>query len=66
MGLVHADFTLKNATDVEMARRGIIKEEEVRQTTVRALVDICVVNPITISISNKTALYRHVCRQLPA
>ena len=39
MGLVYAEITLKNATDVAMARRGIIKEQEIRQTTVQAMVD---------------------------
>ena len=39
MGLVYAEITLKNAGDVSNARRGIIKEQEIRQTTVQAMVD---------------------------
>jgi clan AA aspartic protease len=39
MGLVYAEITLKNATDVESVIRGYIKEPEVRETTVTALVD---------------------------
>ena len=39
MGSVYAEITLKNAVDVGNLKRGIIKEEEIRQTTVQALVD---------------------------
>jgi clan AA aspartic protease len=39
MGLVHAEITLKNAIDVGACKRGFIKEPEIRQTTVRAVVD---------------------------
>ena len=39
MGLVYADIILRNATDVVNVRRGIIKESEIRQTTVQAVVD---------------------------
>ena len=39
MALVYTEITLKNAGDVHNAVSGIIKEPEVRQTTVRALVD---------------------------
>jgi len=39
MGLVHAEITLKNIKDVFKAKEGIIKELEIRQTTVNALVD---------------------------
>jgi len=39
MGLVHAEITLKNAGDVTNVERGIIKEPEIRQTIVRAIVD---------------------------
>jgi clan AA aspartic protease len=39
MGLIYADITLKNALDVGNARSGIIKEQEIRETEVRALVD---------------------------
>ena len=39
MGLVHAEITLKNAIDVGVCRRNIIKEPEIRQTVVKAVVD---------------------------
>jgi hypothetical protein len=39
MGLIYADITLKNALDVGNARSGIIKEQEIRETEVTALVD---------------------------
>ena len=39
MGIVHAEITLKNAKDVGKAEDGIIEESEVRQETVRAMVD---------------------------
>jgi len=39
MGIVYTDITLKNAIDVGLYRRGGIKEPEVRQTTVKAMVD---------------------------
>ncbi|MDR0290873.1 MAG: aspartyl protease family protein [Treponema sp.] len=39
MGLVHAEITLKNVADVLKARDGFIPGQEVRQTTVAALVD---------------------------
>jgi len=39
MGLVHAEITLKNIRDKIMAKEGYIKEPEVRQTTVKAVVD---------------------------
>jgi len=39
MGLVYTDITLKNAYDVGAYRRGSRKEPEIRQTTVRAMVD---------------------------
>ena len=39
MGAVYADITLKNAFDVASFKRGLIKEAEIRQTTVKALVD---------------------------
>jgi clan AA aspartic protease len=39
MGLVHAEITLKNANDSTNARHGVIKEPEVRQTVVKAVVD---------------------------
>ena len=39
MGLVYAEITLRNAADVSYALEGIITEENVRQTTVQAMVD---------------------------
>ena len=39
MGAVYADITLINAGDIGMAKRNIIGEDEVKQMTVRMLVD---------------------------
>jgi clan AA aspartic protease len=39
MGTVYAEITLKNAIDVGEFQRGHISEQEVRTTTVQALVD---------------------------
>ena len=39
MGMVSAEITLKNTFDVESYKRGYIKEYEIRQTTVQAVVD---------------------------
>ena len=39
MGTVHAEITLINGGDIEMAKRNIIGEEEIKQMTVRMLVD---------------------------
>jgi clan AA aspartic protease len=39
MGLVREEITLKNAWDVTNARRMIIKDSEIRQTTIMAMVD---------------------------
>ncbi len=39
MGLVHADITLINAGDIEMAKRHIIGEDEIKQMTVSMIVD---------------------------
>jgi clan AA aspartic protease len=39
MGIVYADITLKNASDVSNSEKGIINEQEIHQTTVSALVD---------------------------
>jgi len=39
MGYIYADVTLANATDSVLAMRGTIKDEDVRQMTVSALVD---------------------------
>jgi clan AA aspartic protease len=39
MGLVYADITLINAVDVELAKRHIIGQEEIRAVTLNMLVD---------------------------
>jgi clan AA aspartic protease len=39
MGTVYEQITLKNAGDVSNVRRGLIKEPEIREATVRAMVD---------------------------
>jgi clan AA aspartic protease len=39
MGIVYAELTLKNAGDSTNAKRGIINQTEIRETTVTAMVD---------------------------
>ena len=39
MSIIHTEITLKNALDVGKEREGLIKNHEIRQTTVQALVD---------------------------
>jgi clan AA aspartic protease len=39
MGLVHAEIILRNAGDVTSVKRGYIKEPEIRQKAVTAMVD---------------------------
>ncbi|MDR3336768.1 MAG: clan AA aspartic protease [Treponema sp.] len=39
MGTVYAEITLRNAGDAANVKRGFIKEQEVHETTVKALVD---------------------------
>jgi clan AA aspartic protease len=39
MGMVYAEITLKNAGDVADVQRGFIKDHEIRQVTVTAVVD---------------------------
>jgi len=39
MGFVYAEIKLKNAYDISSFKRGFIKEEDIRQITVKALVD---------------------------
>lgn len=39
MGMVYAEITLKNAGDVSIAERGLMREPDVRQTTLKAMVD---------------------------
>ena len=53
MGLVHAEITLKNVEDVIKAEIGLIKEHEIRQATVMAMVDT---GAITLVINEKLRL----------
>ena len=39
MSIVHTEVTLKNEGDIVLVKRGYIKEDEVRQMTVQAIVD---------------------------
>jgi len=39
MGYVHAEITLRNAVDIVNAKCGIIREQDIRETAVTALVD---------------------------
>ncbi|MDR0448392.1 MAG: aspartyl protease family protein [Treponema sp.] len=39
MGTVYAEITLKNSYDVMTCKRGYINEQEIRQTTLQAVVD---------------------------
>jgi len=39
MGIIRTAITLKNAIDVHKAQEGTIKEQEIRQTSINALVD---------------------------
>ena len=39
MGMVHTEITLINAGDITACERGILKEPEIRKTTVQAVVD---------------------------
>ena len=39
MGLIYAELTLRNSVDAGLLKRGMLKEEEVRHTTVESLVD---------------------------
>jgi len=39
MSIVHTEITLKNEGDIVLVKRGYIKEDEVRQMTVQAIVD---------------------------
>jgi clan AA aspartic protease len=53
MGFVHAEITLKNAGDEIIAQRGLLKDTEIRQTTVTAMVDT---GAITLVINEKLRL----------
>jgi clan AA aspartic protease len=39
MGIVYTEITLKNTADLVRVKDGYIKEKEIRQTTVKAMVD---------------------------
>jgi clan AA aspartic protease len=39
MGLVHTEITMKNFKDIFMAEKGMISDDEIRQISVKALVD---------------------------
>ena len=39
MSVVHTEITLKNEIDAAFAKKGYIKEDEIRQMTVKAIVD---------------------------
>jgi len=51
MSVVYTEITLKNVADAICAKRGIIKEDEVRQMTVQAVVDT---GAWTLVINNET------------
>ena len=44
MGVVRAEITLRNAVDVGNCRRNLMKEPEIRQTVVQAVVDTGAMN----------------------
>ena len=44
MGSVYAELKLRNAGDVILCKRGMLEEEKVRQTMVKALVDSGAIN----------------------
>jgi predicted aspartyl protease len=39
MGLAHTEITLKNGLDVSLAKKGLFKQSDIRQTTLQAMVD---------------------------
>jgi clan AA aspartic protease len=51
MSVVYTEITLKNEIDAAFAKKGYIKEDEVRQMTVQAIVDT---GAWTIVINNET------------
>ena len=51
MSVVYTEITLKNEIDAAFAKRGIMKEDEIRQMTVRAIVDT---GAWTLVINEKT------------
>jgi clan AA aspartic protease len=51
MSIIYTELTLKNADDIAVASRGYAKEDEIRQTTVQAIVDT---GAWTLVISNET------------
>ena len=50
MGIVREEITLKNVFDIGKAQDGLIKDEEIRQTTVTAMVDT---GAVTLVINEK-------------
>jgi len=63
MGLTYADITLSNSVDVGMAQRGAMANTDVRQVTVKALVDSGAYM-LTIDTSIKTQLGLNVFETL--
>jgi len=51
MSIVYTEITLKNDIDSAFAKRGIMKADEIRQTTVQAIVDT---GAWTLVINNET------------
>ena len=39
MGIVYAEITLRNSVDIAMVKRGVMKESEIREKTVTAMVN---------------------------
>jgi clan AA aspartic protease len=39
MGMIHEEISLANSTDIGMVKRGLIDKQQVRKTTVTAIVD---------------------------
>ena len=55
MGIVHAEITLKNVKDAFKAKDGLIKDEEIRQATVQAIVD---------TVAGTLVINEKLCQQL--
>jgi clan AA aspartic protease len=53
MGFVHTEITLKNAKDIYRAEDGLIKDAEIRQSTITAMVDT---GAMTLVINEKLRL----------
>ena len=65
MGIIYEEITLKNAFDVANCRRGLIKEHEIRQKTIQAVVDT---GAATLVINNelRQELGLEMCGTSPA